>query len=87
MSEEETKPANETKPAEANDRPLPVARNLVLLVAFLGLVAIGVFTVLLPSLEDAPAERTGAADGGVPTTPTAPTTPAATPNAPAASPN
>jgi len=37
-----------------SERDSPVARNVVLLVGFVALVIIGVFTVLLPALEDTP---------------------------------
>lgn len=79
MSRDDTTDTGAAQTEDANDRPPPVAQNLVLLVAFLGLVAIGVFTVLLPSLEDAPPDHAGTADGGVPTAPAAPAAAAPTP--------
>jgi len=56
---------------EADDRPQPITRNLLLLVGFLALVTISVFTVLLPSLEDAPAQPTAGADAGTSSVPAA----------------
>ncbi|NOY93539.1 MAG: hypothetical protein GXP55_20335 [Deltaproteobacteria bacterium] len=67
---------SDAETAEVNERPRPIARNLALLVAFLALVTISVFTVLLPSIEDAPAQNAGGADAG---TPSAPATPTSTP--------
>jgi len=58
---------DERKAENAGDgRSVPWGRNAFLAVAFLALVAIAVFTVLLPSLEDAPDESARRTDGGVP---------------------
>ena len=62
----------ETTPSQGD---LPVARLVFLAVAFAGLVAIAVFTVLLPSLEDAPTEANAHRDAGAPTAPATPSPP------------
>jgi hypothetical protein len=47
-------------------RTRPLVANVILVIAFLALVAIGVFTVLVPELEDEPEPPSGtpAATGG-----------------------
>ena len=44
-------------------RQVPLVRSIVLLVGFLLIVMAAVFTVLIPALEDDPADMTGTGDG------------------------
>ncbi len=49
-----------------DERTAPIVRHVVLLVAFLLLVGIGIFTVLLPELEDEPSDQQGQTDAPAP---------------------